>query len=191
MNNVASGCPRGMHITSSHITEFMPKIKRAHAYHREYAKYPITRACMVLTIALSPMMSSAAADSYCLACGEPATLRNRRILCSEASSNVRTTWELLLDERLKLRGAQIDVAYLLGNEQSPNPGCMCKKCFMSVKAFSERISCYRSWILPLQECQGYHIRVIILKSSNKRRLPDCTAEREHCQVAGSSIAQNV
>lgn len=93
---------------------------------------------MVLTIALSPMMSSAAADSYCLACGEPATLRNRRILCSEASSNVRTTWELLLDERLKLRGAQIDVAYLLGNEQSPNPGCMCKKCFMSVKAFSER-----------------------------------------------------
>ena len=51
---------------------------------------------------------------------------------------MRTAWERLLDERMKLKDAQIDVESLLGNEQSPNPGCMCKKCFMSVKAFSER-----------------------------------------------------
>ena len=83
-------------------------------------------------------MSTMESAGYCLACGQPATLGNRRILCSEATSNVHTAWERLFDERMKLKGAQIDIESFLGNEQSPNPGCMCKKCFMSVKAFSER-----------------------------------------------------
>ena len=83
-------------------------------------------------------IQSTAVDSYCLECGQHTTPRNQRILCSEASSNVRTAWERLLDERLKQRDAEVDIVPLLGNEHSPNPGCMCKKCFMSVKAFSER-----------------------------------------------------
>ena len=135
-------------------------------------------------------MQSAAADSFCLACGQPATTRNRRILCNEASSTVRTAWERLLDERLKVKGAQIDVTSLLGNEQSPNPGCMCKKCFKSMKAFSERknqllegLDCAIARMPTIPESQSDHIEdhhqdTPSRLQSRKRLLP--SSREQHC-----------
>ena len=74
----------------------------------------------------------AAPPRFCLACGIATQPSNRRLLCSEASSTVHQVWNELLAERLKERHIEADVQSVLQD------GCVCKKCFMAIKAFYER-----------------------------------------------------
>ena len=69
---------------------------------------------------------------FCLACGKATQPNDRRLLCSEASSNVCKVWDELLAERLKERHAEVDVNSVMKD------GCVCKKCFMAMKVFYDR-----------------------------------------------------
>ena len=73
---------------------------------------------------------------FCLACGQAVTANDRRILRNEASSYVRMMWQRLLDDKLEQKSFRVDVASALGDEESP--GCVHRKCFMSIKTFAER-----------------------------------------------------
>ena len=75
-------------------------------------------------------------DRFCLACGQAVAANDRRILRREASSYVRIMWQRLPDDKLKQKCFRVDVASTLGDESSP--GCVHKKCFMSIKNFAEK-----------------------------------------------------
>ena len=74
----------------------------------------------------------AAPPRFCLACGIATQPNARRLLCSEASATVCQVWSELLGERLKERRTEVDVHSVM------EAGCVCKKCFMAVKAFHDR-----------------------------------------------------
>ena len=75
----------------------------------------------------------AAPSRVCLACGQATRPTNRRLLSSEASTTVRQVWTELLAERLKERHQEVSNIQSLIED-----GCVCKKCFMAVKAFYDR-----------------------------------------------------
>ena len=81
---------------------------------------------------------SPASASFCLACGQTIAANDLQILRNEASSNVRIMWQCLLDDKLKQKNFRVDVASALGDERSP--GCVHKKCFMSIKSFAEKMN---------------------------------------------------
>ena len=74
-------------------------------------------------------------SSFCLAFGQATLPKNRRLLCTEASSVVRQVWHELLAEKLEQVRLEVDVESVL---RGKTPGCVCKKCFMAVKAFHEK-----------------------------------------------------
>ena len=74
----------------------------------------------------------AAPPRFCLACGIATQPNARRLLCSEASATVCQVWSELLGERLKERRIEVAVHSVM------EAGCVCKKCFMAVKAFHDR-----------------------------------------------------
>ena len=74
----------------------------------------------------------AAPPRFCLACGIATQPNARRLLCSEASATVCQVWSELLGERLKERRIEVAVRSVM------EAGCVCKKCFMAVKAFHDR-----------------------------------------------------
>ena len=75
----------------------------------------------------------AALSRVCLTCGQATRPTNRRLLSSEASTTVRQVWTELLAERLKERHQEVSNIQSLIED-----GCVCKKCFMAVKAFYDR-----------------------------------------------------
>ena len=76
------------------------------------------------------------ADKFCLGCGQAVAVNDRRILRSEASSYVCIMWQCLRDNKLKQKCCRVDVASALGDESSP--GCVHRKCFVSIKNFAEK-----------------------------------------------------
>ena len=74
----------------------------------------------------------AAPPCFCNACGIATQPNARRLLCSEASATVCQVWSELLGERLKERRIEVAVRSVM------EAGCVCKKCFMAVKAFHDR-----------------------------------------------------
>ena len=75
-------------------------------------------------------------DRFCLACGQAVAANDQRILRSEASSYMRIVWQRLHDDKLKQKCCRVDVASALGDESSP--GCVHRKCFVSIKNFAEK-----------------------------------------------------
>ena len=89
-------------------------------------------------ILFSRVFKMSVADSFCLICGQAIAANDQWILRNEASSYVRIMWQRLLDDKLKQKSFTVDVASALGDEESP--GCVHKKCFVSIEFCWEKRS---------------------------------------------------
>lgn len=131
----------------------------------------------------------AAPPRFCLACGKATQPNARRLLCSEASSNVCQVWSELLAERLKERHAEVDVHSLMED------GYVCKKCFMSVKAFYDRkIQLLRNLDAAIESMPSSAITFVsdlATRQSRKRAsdfIPERPAKRRRLNITSSSSA---
>ncbi len=70
-----------------------------------------------------PAMAASSASPICLACGELAAKKDRRLL--DISGRVTIYWKEIISQELEKTQPQIDVDELL----CPGPSFMCRKCF--------------------------------------------------------------
>ena len=129
------------------------------------------------------------ADSFCLICGQAVAANDRRILRNVASSYVRIMWQRLLDDKLKQKSFEVDVTSALGDEESP--GCVHRKCFVSMKSFAERRDQFLDKLDAAIEknAQGaIHCQKIMI-AIQKLLHPGCRVEKElsHPQLRNNPL----